>query len=85
MNDAERLLFVMKDIDGFVNVKKDKYEYALCVAQENGREEPNKQDELDGIRALIDMASVGFCAWNDAPCDSPATCRNERLCAVRRF
>ena len=54
--DGERLQFVMDDIDGFVGVKLDRYDYAIQVATENGRSAPNAEDELNGIRRLIDAA-----------------------------
>jgi len=57
-NDAKRLSFVMMDIDGFVGVEWDKYDYAMHFARENGREEPNEWDELTAIRMLIDAVSV---------------------------
>lgn len=55
-NDADRLIFAMGDLDGFVNVSWDKYDYALHFAQANGRDTPNADDELAGLRALIDAA-----------------------------
>jgi hypothetical protein len=56
--DGERLFYVFSDtgIDGFTNVDKDRYEYASEVADENGRDEPNQPDEIEGIRRLIDAA-----------------------------
>ena len=39
-----------------VKVTADKYEFAMQVAAEAGRDEPNRQDEIDGIRMLIDTA-----------------------------
>ena len=35
--------------DGFVHVAKDRYEYALDVAEEEGHDEPTKSDELEEI------------------------------------
>lgn len=59
-NDAVRLRFMMEDgIEGFVHVKKDRYEYALDVANENNRDEPNEDDELEGFRRMIDCAMNG--------------------------
>jgi hypothetical protein len=54
--DADRLLFLVEHIgiDGFVGHKKDRYEYASEVAEANGREEPDKTDEIAGIRILLD-------------------------------
>lgn len=54
--DAERLIFAMGDLDGFVNVAWDKYDYAMLFAYRNGREKPTAEDELSGLRALIDVA-----------------------------
>ena len=54
--DAERLIFAMQDIDGFGAVALDKYDYAMHFAHCNGRDEPTKEDELIGLRALIDAA-----------------------------
>ena len=54
--DAERLIFAMQDIDGFGGVAWDKYDYAMHFAHCNGRDEPTKEDELIGVRALIDAA-----------------------------
>lgn len=53
--DGERLIYATKDYDGFVNVKKDKWDYALECAIENNRE-PTCEDELNGVRRLIDAA-----------------------------
>lgn len=54
--DGERLRFVMQDIDGFYGIEPDKYDLAMKEAAANGRDEPNADDELAGIRALIDLA-----------------------------
>lgn len=54
--DGERLRYVMQDLDGFVHVGKDKHDYAMEVAAENGRDEPSAEDELEGIHRLIDAA-----------------------------
>jgi len=54
--DAARLRYAMEDIDGFVHVGKDKYDYAMEIAAKNGRDAPSEDDEMDGIRALIDAA-----------------------------
>lgn len=58
MSDTERLKFIMKEsgIEGFIGVAKDRYEYALDIAIERGRDEPNERDEMDGFRMLIDEA-----------------------------
>lgn len=59
-SDTARLRFLMEDgPDGFGCVKKDRYEYAYDAATENGREEPNDHDELEGFRRMIDCAMAG--------------------------
>jgi hypothetical protein len=45
--------------DGFAHVAKDRYEYAMEAAAEEGREEPNAADELEGFRRMIDCAMDG--------------------------
>ena len=57
--DAERLAFAMQDIDGFVGVEPDKYDFAMRVAIEMGHDEPTREDELEGLRRLIDAARSG--------------------------
>jgi hypothetical protein len=54
--DAERLMFATGGYDGFVSVDADKYEYAAQCAAEAGRDEPNAEDEINGVRRLIDAA-----------------------------
>ena len=54
--DAARLLYATKDYDGFVHVKRDKYEFTLECMEEAGRSEPTIEDELNGVRRLIDAA-----------------------------
>jgi len=58
-SDTARLLFLMKEIDGLVGVKADRYQYAAEVASEHGREEPTERDEVDGFRRMIDCAMSG--------------------------
>lgn len=59
-SDTDRLLHMIKTgCDGFVHVKKDRYEYASEVAEEKGRDEPNEEDELEGYRRMIDCAMNG--------------------------
>jgi hypothetical protein len=53
--DAERLMFSF-EADGFGCIEKDKYDFAIEVAAENMREVPTKEDELNGVRRLIDAA-----------------------------
>ena len=57
-SDTARLKFIMNEscFDGFVGIEKDRYEYACDVAAEEGRDEPNGDDELEGFRRLIDAA-----------------------------
>lgn len=54
--DAARLLYATKDFDGYVHVKRDKYDFALECMEEAGRSEPTVEDELNGVRRLIDAA-----------------------------
>ena len=54
--DAARLLYATKDFDGYVHVKRDKYDFALECMEEAGRSEPTIEDELNGVRRLIDTA-----------------------------
>jgi hypothetical protein len=58
MSDTKRLKFLMDNcyIEGFINVAKDRYEYSYEVASEEGRDEPNEADELEGFRRLIDAS-----------------------------
>lgn len=53
--DAARLMFSC-EFDGFTTVEKDRYDYAMDCAAENGRDEPSAEDELNGMRRLIDAA-----------------------------
>jgi hypothetical protein len=57
-SDAERLKYIAAEgsFDGFVHVDKDRHEYAADVAEENGREEANAEDEYEGFLRLIDAA-----------------------------
>lgn len=60
MSDTARLRYMMQEgPDGFCHVAKDRYEYATEAATENGREEPNAHDELEGYRRMIDCAMAG--------------------------
>lgn len=59
-SDAARLRYMMEEgPDGFVHVTKDRYEYATEAAADEGREEPNAADELEGFRRMIDCAMAG--------------------------
>ena len=77
-SDTARLKFLLDlDIfDGFVNVAADRHDYAMQAADENGRDEPNAADELDGFRRLIDCAMDG----GDVPANVELTgaARHER-------
>lgn len=53
--DAARLMYSC-GFDGFTTVEKDRYDYAMDCAAENGRDEPSAEDELNGMRRLIDAA-----------------------------
>ena len=61
MTDTDRLRFILENdtFHGYVHVLMDRYEYAFLVAEENGREEPNKDDEFEGFRRMIDCAMNG--------------------------
>lgn len=54
--DAARLLYATKDCDGFFHVMRDKHECTLECMEEAGRSEPTIEDELNGVRRLIDAA-----------------------------
>lgn len=59
ISDTTRLRWLMQEVDGLCNVRLDRYAYAAMVAEEEGREEPNDQDMLDGFRRMIDLAIEG--------------------------
>lgn len=56
--DADHILFAC-EFDGYTTVQKDKYDYAIDCMEEAGRDEPNSEDELNGLRRLIDDAMKG--------------------------
>jgi hypothetical protein len=59
-SDTARLRYMMENgPDGFVHVRRDRYDYAMDAAEENGREEPIEADEFEGFRRLIDCAMAG--------------------------
>jgi hypothetical protein len=60
-SDAEMLCYIMEKVglDGFVHVSKDRYEYAIDVAAQNGRVEPTTEDELIGFRRMVSCAMSG--------------------------
>lgn len=51
-----RLKFLMQDVDSYLGIKMDRYEYAEEVARENGREYPNIDDEFTGFIRMVDDA-----------------------------
>lgn len=51
--DAARLMFAC-EFDSYVGIEKDRYDYACDCMDEAGRDEPNEEDELNGLRRLID-------------------------------
>lgn len=53
--DSKRLMFAC-EFDGYTTVEKDRYDYAIESMKENGRDEANEEDELNGLRRLIDAA-----------------------------
>lgn len=56
--DGERLVFLASERvpEGFVGDKDDIYDYACDCAEENGRDEPNDADLIEGYRRMIDSA-----------------------------
>jgi len=46
------------EADGFVGVELDRYDYACIVAEENGNAEPTRDDEIEGVRRLVDQHIV---------------------------
>jgi len=51
------LAFLMRDVDAVAGVSnKDRYDFAVDVARERGRDEPTPEDELDGFLRLITEA-----------------------------
>lgn len=58
MSDTKRLEWLGMEIDGFVNVEKDRYDYAVDVAGEKGHDVPTPLDELEGLRRCIDAAML---------------------------
>lgn len=54
--DGERLAYLM-DSDAIPDALKiDRHEYAFECAEADGRSEPDKKDELNGFRRMIDDA-----------------------------
>lgn len=65
--DSARLWFACI-FDGYSTVEEDRYDFAEYCAHENGRDEPNKEDELNGLRRLIDAAMEAESAEVVAEC-----------------
>ena len=59
--DARRLAYLMKEVEGFCHISKDRFNYASELAQRDNREVPSAMDELNGFRQMIDdaMAAEG--------------------------
>lgn len=55
-SDTQRLLFLMNYVEGFGTLAQDRHEYALQVADDNGRSEPTVSDYLEGFRRMCDDA-----------------------------
>lgn len=51
----EELMFACQ-FDGYVGVDKDKYDFAIEFMEEAGRDEPSFEDEVNGLRKLIQLA-----------------------------
>lgn len=68
--DAARLLYATKDYDGFVHVERDKYSLLLECMEEAGRSEPTDEDELNGVRRLIDAAIAAEAKHGETQCTS---------------
>lgn len=52
--DGPRLRIACMEFDGYATDTKDKYDYACAVAQERGHDEPTKEDEIEGLRRMVD-------------------------------
>ena len=62
--DTMRLAWLISEDavpEGFPGVASDRYDYAMQVAAERGRDEPNDSDCLDGFRRLVDAAMMAQC------------------------
>ncbi len=60
--DEQRLKFIMRDLDSYFGVKKDRFDYAQDVAYENGKswEEADSRELLEGFRRMLDAAMVHY-------------------------
>lgn len=52
----EKELMFACQFDGYVGVEKDKYDFAIEFMEEAGRDEPSFEDEVNGLRKLIQLA-----------------------------
>ena len=51
----QELMFACQ-FEGYVGVEKDKYDFAIEFMDEAGRDEPSFEDEVNGLRKLIQLA-----------------------------
>lgn len=51
----QELMFACQ-FDGYVGFEKDKYDFAIEFMDEAGRDEPSFEDEVNGLRKLIQLA-----------------------------
>ena len=66
-SDSERLRYLMGCVEGIYGVRLDRFDYAMQVAELNGRDEANATDELDGFRRMIDDAMAADDTAHGAP------------------
>lgn len=56
MTDRELLIVLLKNdwvAEGIRGVSRDRYEYAREVAEDNGRDEPTSDDEVEGLKRMV--------------------------------
>lgn len=58
--DEQRMKFIMQDCESYLNVDKDRYEYALEVADENDSSDITEEYELEGFRRMVDAAMTFY-------------------------
>jgi len=64
-------------IDGFGEIPEDRYDYAAAVADDNGRDEPNQDDEFEGFVTMIDAAiAEDYPDWEPVNKTAPEEPRN---------
>ena len=51
----QELMFACQ-FEGYVGVEKDKYDFAIEFMDEAGMDEPSFEDEVNGLRKLIQLA-----------------------------